>query len=46
MVERAPLLAFVARWSEDWRMHFEERAAIIEYESRMSRELAERQAYV
>ena len=45
MTDNATLLAFVARWSPEWQYHFEERAAIIEYDSRMSRDMAERAAY-
>ena len=35
-----------ARWSEDWRVHWEERAAIMEYDAGMSRDDAERAAFI
>lgn len=34
-----------ARWSEDWRVHWEERAAIREYDGGFDRDEAERLAF-
>ena len=37
--------ATAARWSEPWRVHWEERAAIMEFDGGMTRENAELHAF-
>ena len=41
----AGLPAALAKWDEDWRMAWAERAAILEYDAVMPREKAEMKAY-
>jgi hypothetical protein len=44
-VTHSELLAIVAKWPEDLRADFEERAAIIEFMAHETRQTAERKAF-